>query len=153
MVKSTAPPAPANATSLQRTCPRIAFRAAQRTARMQPDRAHANNPRKCNQSARSALNRKQSAHRAAHRPRRQPARRASPPRTARTSHVLLKRTISLHVSPQENNQSSCISSREQILNHIIIFENQCVTFVLLEYHPQFPLSLGRTALPVCGGAG
>jgi hypothetical protein len=78
MVKSMAPPAPANETSSQRTCPRIASRAAQRTARMQPDRAQANNPRECNQPARSALHRKQSSHRAAHRPHRQLARRASP---------------------------------------------------------------------------
>ena len=54
-----APPAPANATSSQRTCLRIASRVAsgQHSA-----------PRECNQTARSALHRKQSAHRAAHRP-------------------------------------------------------------------------------------
>jgi hypothetical protein len=42
-------------------------------------------PRECNQPPRSALHRKQSAHRAAHRPHRQPARRASTEKNLRKS--------------------------------------------------------------------
>jgi hypothetical protein len=63
------------ATSSQRIGPRIASRASQRIA---SHPVHRSAPRECNQPARSALHRKQSAHRAAHHPHRQPACRASP---------------------------------------------------------------------------
>jgi hypothetical protein len=75
------------ATSSQRIGSRIASRASQRIASHPVQRSA---PRECNQPARSALHRKQSAHR-------QPARHASPMprplriarRTAHTSHLQL----------------------------------------------------------------
>ncbi len=71
--------APARASHpVQRSAPRES----NQTARSALQRSA---PRACNQPARSALHRKQSAHRAAHRPHRQPARRASP--TAHGTHL------------------------------------------------------------------